>query len=148
MNSHQITLFFHLLAACVWVGGHLILLFRFVPAALKQKSLNPINSFRKKFEPIGIPSLLILIISGIIMAYDYEVTVGSWFLFSTGIERVVSLKLILISITVLSAFLATRFIFPNLKDKVTPLLVFFIALVTVIAVTLVFLGTTVRYGGI
>lgn len=145
---HQLLLILHLLAACVWVGGHIILLFRYVPTAYKENSIDAINVFRKKFEPLGIPSLLLLIITGILMAYDYNVSFSTWFSFSSKIERVISLKLILITITVISAIVSTRFIFPNLKGKVTPVVLVFISLVTLIAVIMVVLGSTIRYGGI
>ena len=47
---HQIILIIHLLAATIWVGGHLILLLRYVPKALKDKTLDDIAFFRKNFE--------------------------------------------------------------------------------------------------
>lgn len=117
MNWHHIVLIFHILSASVWVGGHLILLFSYVPVAIKEKSPETIVSFRKRFEPIGLPSLLILVITGVIMAYDYNVKIENWFSFSSSIEKVVSLKLILVITTMILAVLATRFIFPNLKGK-------------------------------
>ena len=37
--THHITLIIHLIAATIWVGGHLILLLQYVPKAIKSKSL-------------------------------------------------------------------------------------------------------------
>ena len=68
---HQIILIIHLLAATIWVGGHLILLLRYVPKALKDKTLDDIAFFFFFFEPVGIPALLILLITGILLSYDY-----------------------------------------------------------------------------
>lgn len=42
---HQIILIIHLLAATIWVGGHLILLLKYVPKAIKSNSLNDITFF-------------------------------------------------------------------------------------------------------
>ena len=78
---HQIILIIHLLAATIWVGGHLILLLKYVPKAIKSNSLNDITFFRKNFESVGIPSLLILLVTGILMAYHYEITIDKWFTF-------------------------------------------------------------------
>ncbi len=146
--KHHILLITHLITATIWVGGHLILLFRFVPESIKLKSINPINNFRKKFEPIGMPSLLILLFTGILMAYDYEITITKWFNFKGSIETIISLKLILFLITIILALSAVKFIFPNLKRKPTFVLIVFITIVTLIAITMLILGSFVRQGGI
>ena len=56
--THQIILIFHLLAATVWVGGHLFLSIRYLPEALKKKDASILINFKDKFEPVGLPSLL------------------------------------------------------------------------------------------
>lgn len=145
---HQIILIIHLLAATVWVGGHLILLLRYVPKAIKNKSLDELSAFRKNFEPVGMPSLFILIITGIIMAYDYNVTIDKWFLFENAIEKIVSIKLILLFISLCLAFITIKFVLPSI-DKLSPFLLYFIIfLVTTIAVTMLILGSLVRVGGL
>ena len=69
INTHHIYLIFHLLAATIWVGGHLVLALGFLPKALKNKDFSYIDKFEKTYEPIGMPSLLVLLITGILMAY-------------------------------------------------------------------------------
>ncbi|MCU4188857.1 copper resistance protein CopD [Flavobacterium sp. HXWNR29] len=145
---HQIILIIHLLAATIWVGGHLILLLRYVPKALKDKTLDDIAFFRKNFEPVGIPALLILLITGILLAYDYGISFDKWFNFQNSIEKIVSLKIALFFCTILLAFTAVKFIFPSLQNKPSYLLYLFISLVTMIAVTMLILGSLVRIGGI
>lgn len=145
---HHILLFVHIICACIWVGGHLILLCRYVPEALKEKSTKPILAFRKRYESIGMPSLLLLIVTGILMAYDFNVTASTWFHFANPLEKAISLKLILVLVTLLLASIATRFIFPKLSSQVKPILILFISLVTTIAMIIVFVGTTIRYGGL
>ncbi len=145
---HQIILIIHLLAATIWVGGHLILLLRYVPKAIKTKSLEELSMFRKNFEPVGMPSLFILIVTGIIMAYDYNVTIEKWFLFENAIEKIVSIKLILLFISLTLAFITIKFVLPSI-DKLSPYLLYFIIfLVTTIAVTMLVLGSLVRVGGL
>lgn len=146
--KHHLLLIIHLLAATIWVGGHLILLLRYVPKAINTKSLDELSIFRKNFEPVGMPSLFILIITGILMAYDYDVSVKTWFSFQNSIETIVSIKLILLLISLLLAFITIKFILPNLK-KVSPFLLYFIILlVTSIAVTMLVLGSFARFGGL
>ena len=146
--KHQVTLILHLLAATIWVGGHLLLLLRYVPKAIKSKSLEELSAFRKNFEPVGMPSLFIFIITGILMAYDYNITFEKWFLFENSIEKIVSIKLILLFISLTLAFITIKFVLPSI-NKISPFILYFIIfLVTTIAVTMLVLGSLVRVGGI
>lgn len=145
---HQILLILHLLAATIWVGGHLFLSIRFLPEAIKTKEVSIIQNFKDKFEPIGMPALIISILTGILMAYDYGVTFTKWFSFSNGIEKVVSLKLILLFITLALAVNAQLFLFPKLTSKSLPKAALQIILVTLIGVTMLILGSLIRIGGL
>lgn len=146
--KHQVTLILHLLAATIWVGGHLLLLLRFVPKAIKSKSLEELSAFRKNYEPVGMPSLFILIITGILMAYDYNITFEKWFLFENSIEKIVSIKLILLFISLTLAFITLKFVLPSI-NKISPFILYcIIFLVTTIAVTMLVLGSLVRIGGL
>lgn len=146
--KHQLLLIIHLLAATIWVGGHLILLLIYVPKAKKYNSLDGISFFRKNFECIGMPSLLLLLITGVLLAYEYDVSIDKWFQFKGAIERVVSIKLILLLTTLLLGMSATKFIFPRLTNEPKRILYVFILVVTSIAVIMVVLGSFVRVGGI
>lgn len=146
--THQIILIFHLLAATVWVGGHLFLSIRYLPEALKKKEAKVLINFKDKFEPIGLPSLVILLVTGILMAYHYDVTVTKWFSFSNGIEKVVSIKLLLLFISVGMAINAQLFVFPKVKsDNLRPV-AFQIITITLIGVAMLVLGSWVRIGGL
>ena len=146
--KHQLALIFHLMAATIWVGGHLFLTIRYLPKALKEKDVNSIKNFEEKFEPVGLPALLILVITGIIMAYDYGVTFSDWFSFSNAIERVVSIKLLLLFLSLSLAVHARLFIIPKLDQAKLNSMAFHIVLVTLIGVSMLVLGTFVRFGGI
>ncbi len=145
---HHILLLLHLLAASIWVGGHLFLSLRFLPEAIKSKDVTVIQNFKDKFEPVGMPALVILLLTGILMAYDYDVTFTKWFSFSNAIEKVVSLKLILLMVTVGLAVNAQLFLFPKLTPKDLPKAALQIILVTVIGVAMLVLGSLVRIGGL
>lgn len=145
---HHIYLILHLLAAAIWVGGHLILCIRVLPKALKMKDMTPINNFKTVYEPIGLPSLLILLVTGILMAYDYDATFTKWFSFSGAIEKIVSIKLVLLLSTAALAISAQRFESRKRSANTLNAFAFHIIAVTVIGVTMVILGSFVRFGGI
>jgi putative copper export protein len=146
--KHQIILIIHLLAASIWVGGHLFLVLRILPAAILQKDISILSDFRAKFGKIGMPSLFILVITGIQMAYDYNVTISKWFSFSSPIEKIVSIKLLLLFTSLVLAVHAQKYIFPKLTfERMLPAIIEIIV-VTIIGVTMLILGSLVRIGGI
>ena len=150
MYTHHILLVLHLIAATIWVGGHLVLAIGYLPKALKRKDFSYIGNFEKTYEPIGMPSLVVLIITGILMAYDYNAGFSSWFSFATPIERVVSLKLTFLLTTVCFAISAQTRVLPKLRKgqlNKLPEMAVHIICVTLIGVLMVILGSLVRIGG-
>jgi putative copper export protein len=145
---HHLVLIVHLVCATIWVGGHLILSLRILPIAWKKKEIGEIVEFRRKYERIGMPALILLFLTGVIMAYHYNATVTTWFSFASAVEKVVSSKLILLGLTFSLAWSADRFLFPKLTDKDLPKITLFIVTVTTIAVAMLVLGSLVRIGGI
>ena len=146
--KHQLLLIIHLLAACLWVGGHLLLCLRYLPKALKEKNPDMIRDFEKHFEPLGIPALAVSIVTGIMMAYDYNVTLSNWFSFSNSIEKIISIKLSLLVLTLLLAVHARVFIIPKLNVKSLPFMAFHIILITLVGISMLIFGSLVRIGGI
>lgn len=148
MNLHHILLIIHLVCATIWVGGHLFLVIRVLPKALSEKDVVGLKSFKDKFEPLGTPSLILLLVTGVWMAYNYNITWSDWFSFSNPIERVISVKLILLLLTAVLAVFADRVIFPKLNSNNIKLAAIPMFLVTLIGVVMLILGSFVRYGGI
>jgi putative copper export protein len=148
MTLHHILLIIHLIAATIWIGGHLTLSIVFLPVALRKKEPLIILNFEKKFEPLGISSLITLIITGIWMAYDFGITYQSWFHFSGSLEKVVSIKLVLLMLTFVLALYTQIYVIPNLTKYNLNKIAFSIISVTVIGLSMLILGSTIRYGGI
>ncbi|MBW1656136.1 MULTISPECIES: CopD family protein [Flavobacterium] len=148
--SHHLLLIIHLLSATIWVGGHLLLVFGFLPQALKEKNQNIILDYERKYEPVGMTALVLLVITGILMAYKYGVSIEYWFQFETPIEKVVSTKLALLLLTVLFALSAQFRVLPKLEKgaEKLPEMTFHILSVTIIGVLMVVFGSFVRYGGL
>ncbi|MNT03403.1 Copper resistance protein D [compost metagenome] len=121
---------------------------RFLPRALKQNDPDIISNFEKQYEPIGMPALLLLIVTGIWMAYDFGLKVNHWFSFLSGIGMVISIKLILLLLTFAFAIHARFFVIPKLSKHNLKEMAVHIVAVTVIGVAMLILGSTIRYGGI
>jgi putative copper export protein len=145
---HHIYLILHLIGACVWVGGHLLLLFRYLPFAIKHNAPEVITAFEKKFEPVGIPALLLQIITGIAMSYNYNVGASQWFHFENSIEKTISIKLILLMATLLLALHARIFIIPKLNQNNLIQLAWHIVLVNILAIAMLVIGSFIRFGGV
>lgn len=137
------------MSATVWIGGHLLLTFGYLPQALKEKNQNIILNYEKKYEPVGMPALVLLVVTGVMMAYKYGVSIEYWFHFSTSIEKVVSSKLLLLLLTVLFALSAQFRVLPKLKnnpDKLPEMTVHILS-VTIIGVLMLIFGSFIRFGG-
>lgn len=134
----------HVLGATIWVGGHLILSIGFLPKAIKQKKPQIILDFEKSFEKIGLPALLLQVITGISMALIY-VPFQYWGSLSTPHHVYLWTKLGLLAGTLLLAIHARFFILPRLTEQKLPQLAFHIVLVTVLAVFFVMTGLSFRF---
>ncbi len=135
----------HTLAACVWVGGHLVLAIVILPRAWREGSTERITAFEESFEKIGIPSLLLQVITGVRLAMLMLPT-SAWFGSDNPMARIIQLKLGLLVLTILLAIHARIFIIPKLTPSHIPLLGAHIIAVTCIAVALVVVGLNVRLG--
>jgi len=146
--KHHLLLIIHLFAATIWIGGHLVLCIGYMPRALKQKDPSIITSFEKSYEKIGLPALLLLVITGVMLSYNYDVKVTDWFSFKASIEKVISIKLTLLLCTLALAIHARIFIIPKLSAKSLTLMGVHIIAITLIGITMMVMGTFVRFGGI
>lgn len=148
MTTHLVLLVLHLLGAAIWTGGHLILAVRVLPRALRAKDARVVLDFEKAFEPIGLPALLVQVVTGVALALQYSGDVARWVGFSAGYDRSIGVKLLLLLLTVGLALHARLVLIPRLtNDRLVPL-AWHIALVTLASVAFVIVGTTFRAGGL
>jgi len=150
MNEIHILLVFHLLGASIWVGGHIILSVIILPQVWREKAVEKLFHFESRYEWIGMPALAVMLITGVRMAYLYNVKIANWFTFKTPIETVISLKLLCLFSLVLFALSAQFYVLPRLKtdSQKLPLMTFHILSVTIISLVMLILGSFIRYGGI
>ncbi|GGX17734.1 CopD family protein [Aquimarina muelleri] len=138
----KLIIFLHIIAATIWTGGHLILSLVYLPKALKLNDFSIIESFESKYERIGIPSLIILIITGI---YITTVYAPRLFDFNDHYTKHITIKLGLLLCTIALAIHARFFLIP--KKKLKPL-AYHIIIVTILSVFFVFVGFSARSGGL
>lgn len=148
--NHHFLLIIHLLAAAIWVGGHLYISVRIIPGCLRGRDPRELIRFEKGYEPLGMVSLALLVITGVWMALQLGITWNRWFTFSSPLERVVSVKLVLLIATALLAVSAQTRVIPGLLKSPGKLfeMAAHVILVTLIGIAMLVLGTFVRYGGI
>lgn len=134
----------HILAATIWTGGHLLLSLGFLPKALKNKDFGVVENFESRFEPIGLPALLILILSGIYMTSYYapDIFQLNW---EDHYSRHILIKFGLLILTLLLALHARLILIP--KKALRPL-AFHIIAVTFLSVLFVLVGFSARSGGV
>ncbi|OGU38707.1 MAG: copper resistance protein CopD [Ignavibacteria bacterium GWB2_35_12] len=145
---HKYILMLHVISATVWAGGHLILSLTVLPRVLKTKNVSELLHFESGFEKVGIPSLIIQVITGIWLAYDFVPDVESWFLPHDHMSHLVTIKLFLLLTTIGLAIHARFKIIPNLNENNLKKLSYHIIPVTIIAVLFVIVGVSFRTGGL
>lgn len=139
----KLLILFHVIGACVWVGGHLVLALSVLPKALKEKNPEVVRVFEEGFERIGIPALVLQVVTGLWMAAIY-VPVNEWFSFDNVMSNHIAVKLILLLVTILLAIHARFFIIPKLNADNLSSLGLHISAITLVALSLLFTGLNFR----
>ncbi len=147
MSTHVAVVLLHVLGATVWTGGHLVLAATVLPRALKERSVDELRRFENGYERIGIPALLLQIVTGLWLAADF-LPPASWFDLSSPLARAVLIKLGLLVTTALLAADARLRIIPKLTPERLSSLAWHIIPVTVVSVAFVVVGVLVRAGGV
>ena len=115
--SHEIyilSIFLHIVAACLWLGGMLFLILAFIPGIKNHPDkINLIAQVSLKFRKVGIAALIILLITGIAqleyrgVEWTMEYFTGSSFGRMAGLKILVFIAIIAISL-VHDHYLGTR----------------------------------------
>jgi len=115
---------------------------------MKNKEVESILAFEKNYEPIGIPALLTQVITGILLALHVGIGPELWFSFSNPVEKVISVKLLLLLATAALAIHARFFIIPKLSRENLPYLASHIITVSILSLGFVLMGLIIRMGGL
>lgn len=136
----------HLLGATVWTGGHLILAVVILPKVLKSRNIADLLAFESQFEKIGMPALVVQIVTGLWMAHKMLPDIGSWFGFDNDISILIGLKLLILLTTILIALHARFRVIPTLTKQSLNTFAAHIFSVTLLSVAFVIVGSLFRTG--
>ena len=112
---YALMLFLHVLGATVWTGGHLVLALTWLPRVLRERSPEQLLRFEQGYERIGMPALVLQIVTGLWMAYQMVPSVAQWLSPDTPVARAIALKLVLLLCTALIAAHARLRVIPRLS---------------------------------
>jgi putative copper export protein len=135
-----------MLAASIWIGGHLVLAIGYVPRLLRGSDLKDLLAFEKTYEKLGLPSLIIAVVTGVYMGLQWY-PIDAWFT-GTGKSWLLGVKMILLLTTVGLAIDARLRLIPKAKrgENINIYdLALHIILVTIIAVGFLIAGWSLRY---
>lgn len=109
-------LFFHILGASIWIGGHAYLVLIIIPNALKNRNPQALLDFEASFEKLGMTALVTQVVTGLIVANTFLSDWNKLFDFSQDISILISLKLTWLIGTIVTAISAQKFVIPRLKQ--------------------------------
>ncbi len=145
---YKYILLFHVLAATIWTGGHLVLEIAILPKVLKERSPSDLLRFESAYEKVGIPALIIQVITGVWLAHNVIPDIGMWFNLDNPISRLIIAKLSLLLLTFVFAIDARLRIIPNLTEQKLASLAYHITTITIISVLFVIVGVSFRTGAL
>ncbi|MCV6638054.1 CopD family protein [Candidatus Albibeggiatoa sp. nov. NOAA] len=143
---YGVMLFLHILGATIWTGGHIVLATAILPQVLKKKDVVFLSRFENGYEKVGLPALVIQIVTGLYLSFHLLPDFSLWFDFSHPVSRLISIKLILLFLTFALAIDARLRIIPKLSQDNLNALAWHIIPVTIISVLFVFVGVSFRTG--
>jgi putative copper export protein len=144
----KIALALHILGASVWAGGHLVLSLTVLPRALRHRDPDIVRAFEEGYERIGLPSLVIQVVTGLWLAHRLLPRLSDWFSMSTVAGTHITVKLVLLALTLVLALHARLRLIPNLTERTLPALAVHVIAVTTLAVVFVLVGVGFRTGGL
>ncbi len=143
---YEFAILLHLLAATIWTGGHLVLAIGILPGVLKNTDLAFIRAFESAYEKVGIPALIIQILTGVWISYSIWPTGEGLLELASPISKLIAVKLSLLLLTVLFAIDARLRIIPNLTSANLYSLAWHIIPVTIFSVLFAAAGVLFRFG--
>lgn len=142
---HVALVIFHVLGACVWTGGHLVLATTILPRALREGRVDKLEEFESAYECIGIPALLVQIVTGFWLAFRHVPDPAAWFAMTDTRSTLIGVKVILLVTTLGLAMHARLRVLPELDPGNLRKLAWHIVPVTIISVAYVPVGVFIRW---
>ena len=149
MPIHSILLFLHVLGACIWFGGHVVISFVILPKAKKAQDPAVLVDFEGSFERVGLPALAVQALTGPYLALRYA-PVEDWFLWQNGTQDHIASKLVILGIFVILAIHMKRKILPRLRAgevKALRSAAWHVHTVTFLSFLMILTGLSIHTGG-
>lgn len=142
---YKFALLLHLLSATIWTGGHIIIAIMYIPKLLKNYETKSLLDFENKYEKIGMPALIIQIITGLFLAYSKLPDFSLWFSLANKTSLLITLKIGLLTITLTFALIANFVVIPRVKQgKLLGFFSFQVLTVTLSSILFVIVGLAFR----
>ena len=138
----------HLIGASIWIGGHLVLSLGILPRALRARDPSIVLDFEAVFERIGLPALLVQVVTGVLLARIWAPDWSTWIAPDSPQTWFILGKLVLLACTVVLAAHARLRLIPRLDATTLRPLAWHIVGVTVIGLLFLVFGVAVRTGGL
>lgn len=143
---YGVLLFLHIIGATIWTGGHIVLSVVILPNVLKAKLPDKLIRFESAFEKIGMPALVMQIITGVALAYRMLPDISEWFNWSNPFSHIIIAKFCILFITVLFAIDAKLRVLPNFNESKLIDMAWHIVPVTILSILFVAVGVSIRTG--
>ena len=143
---YGVILLLHILAATIWTGGHIVLSVVMLPKILKEGSPEALLDFESVYEKIGMPALIVQVLTGVILAYRMVPDFNQWFDLANPISHAIMAKLGLLALTVGFALDARFRVIPTLSETTLTVMAWHIVPVTIFSILFVIVGVSFRTG--
>ncbi|WP_438863327.1 copper resistance protein CopD [Neptunicella sp.] len=143
---YDVLLVLHILAATIWTGGHIVLATVILPKVLRTCSPMMLLNFESAYEKIGMPALIVQIVTGLLLAYYMLPDVRLWFDISNPLANGILAKLSLLAATIGFALDAKLRVLPKLSEKSLVTMAWHIIPVTLFSILFVLVGVSFRTG--
>lgn len=112
----------HLVASAIWVGGSLFIAMVFAPVLKTMSSsveerLQIMIKVGRKFNRVAVPSLLVLIVTGVFNAH--QMLIRPDFLFSTSYGMLLTIKIVFVVALIAAFGVHVRIIRKEVEQKIT-----------------------------
>ena len=145
---YRLLVILHLLGATVWVGAHLVLSLVVLPRALRTRDASIVAEFESGYERIGLPALLLQVITGVWLALHWVPDIRTWLAPASLHGWLVLVKLGLLAATLALAAHARFRLVPTLDAGALSTLALHIVGVTLLGVAMLITGVAIRTGGL
>lgn len=116
ITIQNLILALHLLAAMLWMAGHSILLAYYIPKALKKKGRHVLKAVYDTYKGWAVALLIVMTVTGMALIFYSGVAAADWMRFDTAGQRKVSIKLVLLGLTVIFVWSTRYSIMPKLES--------------------------------